>query len=204
METFKIWNNEYLSVNTPGYHNTYYIGYKSDGNPDYLNDLKNTFGTTNSTILSDALLMVYSKLLQDIPGIVSAERLVNPICVCVPRSKANMAESQMYFRDAVSGASQRIAGVEDGSNVIVRTINTRTTHIKKECDGFLNDGDMPYPGITKATCQIDSRRIRGRDVILIDDIYTKNVNIDEDCIQAMYDNGANRVVFYSIALTRRG
>jgi hypothetical protein len=42
------------------------------------------------------------------------------------------------------------------------------------------------------------------DVILIDDIYTSGCNIDEDCIQALYDNGANRVVFYAIAYTRRG
>ena len=202
MEMFKIWHNEYLKVDTTGYHNTYYIGHKVEGNPDYLNDLKNTFGNEKQVVLDNASLKVYSKLLQDIPGIVSAERLVAPICVCVPRSKANMVESQMYFRDAVSAASQKIR-VDDGSDVIVRTINTRTTHIKKECSGFLNDGDVPYPGITKATCKIDSGRICGRDVILIDDIYTKNVNIDEDCIQALYDNGANRVVFYSIAFTRR-
>ena len=37
------------------------------------------------------------------------------------------------------------------------------------------------------------------DIILIDDIYTSGCNIDEDCIQALYDNGANRVVFYAIA-----
>ena len=66
-----------------------------------------------------------------------------------------------------------------------------------------NDGgDMPYPGITKKTCDI-SEEVKGRDILLIDDLYTRTVNIDEDAIQALLDNGAESVVFYSIGYTMR-
>ena len=41
----------------------------------------------------------------------------------------------------------------------------------------------------------------GKDILLIDDIYTKTVNIDEDAIQALLDNGARSVFFYAIGKT---
>jgi len=62
---------------------------------------------------------------------------------------------------------------------------------------------MPYVGITKETCSIYPEKIINQNVLLIDDIYTKGVNIDEDCIQALYDNGAANVVFYSIGKSKR-
>ena len=59
---------------------------------------------------------------------------------------------------------------------------------------------MPYPGITKATCNI-SDKVAGKDILLIDDIYTLDVNIDEDAIQALYDMGAKSVRFYAVCKT---
>jgi len=35
---------------------------------------------------------------------------------------------------------------------------------------------------------------------LVDDLYTKGVNIDEDAIQALLDKGAKNVVFYSVGV----
>jgi hypothetical protein len=43
---------------------------------------------------------------------------------------------------------------------------------------------LPYIGITNATCNI-SDDVIGKDILLIDDIYTKTVNIDEDAIQSL-------------------
>lgn len=54
-----------------------------------------------------------------------------------------------------------------------------------------------FPGITKATCHI-SPHVKDQDVLLIDDIYTPGVNIDEDAIQALLDAGAKSVTFYAI------
>ena len=36
-------------------------------------------------------------------------------------------------------------------------------------------------GITNDTCHINADVVRDKTVILIDDIYTKTVNVDEDC-----------------------
>ncbi len=60
---------------------------------------------------------------------------------------------------------------------------------------------MPYPGITRKTCTI-SPEVTEKDILLIDDIYTSNVYIDEDAIQALLDNGANSVKFYAVGKTR--
>lgn len=65
-----------------------------------------------------------------------------------------------------------------------------------------NSGSKPYPGITRETCYIDKEKIKNKTIILIDDIYTKTVNIDEDCIQALLDAGAKDVIFYAIARTQ--
>ena len=43
--------------------------------------------------------------------------------------------------------------------------------------------DMPYVGITKDTCQIDETKIVGKDIILVDDIYTESVFVAEDWVQ---------------------
>ena len=59
---------------------------------------------------------------------------------------------------------------------------------------------MPYPGITKDTCSI-SNEVKNKNILLIDDIYTNNINIDEDAIQALLDKGAKSVIFYSVGKT---
>jgi phosphoribosylpyrophosphate synthetase len=66
--------------------------------------------------------------------------------------------------------------------------------------GHGGNGDLPYPGITKNTCTI-SENVRGKNILLIDDLYTKTVNIDEDAIQALLDKGARSVVFYAVGKT---
>lgn len=60
--------------------------------------------------------------------------------------------------------------------------------------------ELPYIGITKETCSI-SDDVIGQDILLVDDLYTKTVNIDEDCIQALLDKGARSVTFCSIGKT---
>ena len=66
--------------------------------------------------------------------------------------------------------------------------------------GHGGSGELPYIGITKETCSI-SDDVIGQDILLVDDLYTKTVNIDEDCIQALLDKGARSVTFYSIGKT---
>lgn len=56
---------------------------------------------------------------------------------------------------------------------------------------------MPYPGIAEKTCSFDETLLHDKNIVLIDDVYTKTTNIDEDIIEALYNHGAKRVIFYS-------
>ena len=49
-----------------------------------------------------------------------------------------------------------------------------------------------------------SPRIAGKNILLVDDIYTPGVGIDEDAIQAVLDCGANSVIFYAVGHTAKG
>ncbi len=60
-----------------------------------------------------------------------------------------------------------------------------------------NNGCSPYPGITEATCVISSN-VKGQNILLVDDIYTPGVNIDEDAINALLNMGALAVTFYAV------
>ncbi|MDI9366643.1 MAG: hypothetical protein QM541_16925 [Flavobacterium sp.] len=91
-----------------------------------------------------------------------------------------------------------MSNFENGTKYIIRHTHTRTTHLDRNGEG--GEGNLPYPGITKDTCTI-SEQAKGKDILLIDDLYTKRVNIDEDAIQALIDNGANSVTFYSFGKT---
>ena len=91
-----------------------------------------------------------------------------------------------------------LGGVEDGTNYLRRHINTKTTHLSNPVPNYNNDGDLPYPGITEATCRI-SPDIKGKNILLVDDIYTPGVNVDEDAITALLRAGARSVAFYAVA-----
>lgn len=204
MEKFNIEKNIYLRKDITGYYHQFYTGYKQPNNPDFLNTLKNTFNTEPQENLIKARKDVIEILKKDIPYIVKEERILNCICVCVPRAKALSTYSnfQLMLREAIKIAANDINEVIDGTDCIKRIVNTRTTHLRN-ATSIPNDGDEPYPGITVDTCTINKERIVNQNIILIDDIYTRSVNIDEDCIQALLDNGAKKVIFYSIGYTRR-
>ena len=133
------------------------------------------------------------------------------IIVCrVPRSKTFFAESQLYFQKAVREAiSLANGGINrnfiDGVDYITRIKDVATTHLADSIWAqrkfpHLVVGDKPYPGITKDSCEI-SDRIANQTILLIDDIYTLGVGVVEDCIQALYDKGEKRIIFYAVGRT---
>ena len=118
----------------------------------------------------------------------------------MPRSKAVFSDKQLLFRKAISEAADDTVAT-NGAEYIRRIKNTKTTHLANTRNGDMGgDGDMPYTGITKDTCRLCGS-VNGRNVILVDDIYTKTVNIDEDCCQFLLDNGAKSVTLYTICKT---
>lgn len=194
MNEFTIYANEYLRQNIQGFYHTNYTGYQNIGNPDYLNDLKNTFASYSEEKLGNATSQLYNVLKSDLALF---DRNLT-ICI-IPRSKAEntYSHNQLLFKKVVQCLINQL-GFQDGSNFIIRHTNTRTTHLNRS--GYGGNGDMPYCGITQNTCHI-LNEVYGKNILLIDDIYTNDVNIDEDAIQALFGKGANSIIFYSVGKT---
>lgn len=150
--------------------------------------LKNDITPYSDFVLSCALKSIKAILYEDLRLIFESH---NQLRVCVvPRAKCESIykSNQLLFRQAVRDVvlelSKSFIYIEDGTHDIVRRIDTKTTH--RSYFGYGGDGVMPYDGITKDTCYI-SNSICGKNILLIDDVYTRSVNVDEDCIQAIYD-----------------
>lgn len=199
MKGFVIGKNYYLNSNTAAYYNCDYIRYQAPGNPDFINGLKNQFDSYPTSKLTTDSAQLMSVLNADLPQIYQK---YGQLTVCViPRAKAldTYSDNQLFFRKTIRTFVHNSGGMFlDGIDYIVRHTNTRTTHLKK----YDTDGEMPYKGITADTCTISSEA-KGKRILLIDDIYTATVNIDEDAIQCLYDNGASEVIFYAVAKTIR-
>lgn len=174
------------------------------GNPDYLNDLKNTFNNFSEAKLLSAARELHNVLLEDFPKIFEALHFDELFVCVVPRAKSENAyhENQKLFRAVVQKVVRKFSGFVDGTSCLSRHTNTKTTHLRSEIPGYINDGSEPYRGITQATCDI-SNHVKDKNVLLIDDIYTPNVNIDEDAIQALLQAGASTVTFYSVGRVGR-
>ena len=203
METFIIQPNEYLKKTTQAYYRYDYTTFGTVGNPDFLNHLKNQFGNTNVPTLQNAVNELKKTLESDLPKIKNLYSNTNLTVCVIPRAKAegSYSDNQKLFKRVITSVVDKLSGLANGTNYIIRQTNTRTTHMNRS--GYGGDGDMPYVGITKATCIISSE-VGGKDILLIDDIYTKGVNIDEDAIQALLESGARSVIFYSVAKTYKG
>lgn len=165
--------------------------------------LKNQFQDKSNNVLTQAKNNLIQILRTDFPQILQRTGKNNLTVCVIPRAKAETyySTNQMLFKQAVIDTISQLNGFSDGTNYIIRHTNTRTTHLDRS--GYGGDGDLPYPRITINTCNI-SGNVRGKDILLIDDLYTESVNIDEDAIQALLDNGATNVFFYSVGKTYRG
>ena len=162
--------------------------------------LKNDITPYSQPVLQSACNMISVILRQDLPNILRTSGLSSLRVCVIPRAKRedSYRPDQLYLRATIQSVVQSLSGLEDGTHDIIRHTNTRTTHRNRSGHG--GDGRMPYPGITNDTCTL-SDEIIGKDVLLIDDLYTKTVNIDEDCLQALIEKGARNVFFYSIGKT---
>lgn len=202
MNEFVIESNYFLSRKINAFFHTDYVGYKKPGNPNYINILKNTYNSYSASYLNSAVQELLNVLHIDLPLIV--EKIsTKPLHVCVvPRAKATYQPNQLLFKRTVSRVSSNINGLIDETDGIIRHTNTKTTHLPPNTPNYENDGDYPYKGITKKTCYI-SDSIRKKNILLVDDIYTKTINIIEDAIEALFEHGANSVIFYSVAKTVR-
>lgn len=179
------------------YHADYLGMYHPQNTLLFLNYLKNDrleYGGADiaacKQILTDVLAADFAALAQ----------AVGPFTVCgVPRSKraTSYRPLQCGLKESIRAAVARTPNVADGLDYIVRHTDTRTTHR----GAYGGSGALPYPGITRDTCRI-SPAVAGKDIVLVDDIFTPGVGIDDDAVQALYDAGANDVVLYAVGKAR--
>ena len=182
---------------------TFYRGIRKPGNPDYILVLKNQYGDMSVDVLRSAKNQLKETLKRDIPKVVSELKLDDVVVCVVPRAKAEdeYESDQKLFREAISEVVQELSLI-DGSKYIVRVISTYTTHMSK-VTSYINEGEKPRRGLLKDTSDINEAGIRGRNVLLIDDVYTRGAGIDEDAALALLEKGAKSVTFYAIGFTSR-
>lgn len=205
MKQFTVEPNEFLKEQIQAFYHDDYTGY---GNPitKYINVLKND--KTNPKLqwskneFSSAVYKLNDILLEDLPHILGSLNLPSLTVCVVPRAKTENTyqENQLLFKSTVQSAVDQLNDFNNGTEYITRHTNTKTTHLRPYTPNYNNDGDTPYSGITANTCSIASD-VNGKNILLIDDIYTKTTNIDEDAIQSLIDKGASSVTFYAIGRT---
>ncbi len=208
----ELWPGSFLKRNSVCFYVLDYLRFDDPDNPQFILDLKNTFGNESPETLNAARETARDILVRWVPEVMRRMNMQACTMVCVPRAKAfdTYLDTQMYLLKAVSEAARVLAGhgVTDGAGAVRRVVSTRTTHLPERTERITavgdresNSGDMPYPGITRRTCEIDAGLICGREILLVDDIYTGGVYIDEDCIQALFDAGAARVILFTLSCT---
>lgn len=190
---FEIQENDFLKKKSWAYFHEHYSSYGNKGNPDYICVLKNDYKDISKNNLEIAQKQLLQILLKEFSLLLKVHNF-DMICM-VPRAKKDTyyEDNQLLIRETVSKATQKLL-INDGTHYITRIKNTNTTHKKEK------EFDDPYPGITENTCKI-SDDINGKIILLVDDIYTETINIDEDAIQALLNKGAKQVIFYAIART---
>jgi len=184
----------------------YHADYNGGGSWQIPNSIENLIWTLKNDVdpfpdrIQNVAIQFRKILHQDLPQIFQITNKNNLTVCVIARSKAenHYRKDQLLFREIISLVVDNLPNFDNGTKYIIRHTNTRTTHLNRNGEG--GDGNLPYPGITKDTCSI-SEKVRGKDILLIDDLYTKTVNIDEDAIQALLNKGANSVTFYSIGKT---
>lgn len=182
-----------------GYFHDYYY---RRGNPRdtmrYLTDIKNDFNNISIDLYFESRIKLANVLFPDF--FILAKNL-GPMTVCgVPRSKREdgYTKAQMGLKQTIRDVVRKCPGLEDGMDFIIRHTDTFCTHLGRS--GYGGIGEHPRRGLIKETCNL-SPEIKGRNILLVDDIYTPNVNIDEDAIETMFEMGANSVVFYAVGRT---
>lgn len=206
MKNFTINKNNFLSQDINGFYRYDYTRGKwriKDSIESHIVTLKNTFKNESDEKLNTAINKIKEILLVDLPLVANQTNIINPVIVVVPRAKTENSyiANQLAFKRTIASITSQLEGFIDGTEYILRHTNTFTTHLRHA--NIFNDGLTPAqhgPGITSATCHI-SRNVIDKNIILIDDLYTKSVNIDEDAIQALLNIGAKNVVFYAIGKT---
>ena len=194
----KIGNDAFLDRDVDLYFHAHYYGFSSSENSiKYVNYLKNDRRDYDQ-LIAKSEDKAAAVLAADLAELV---RVYGPLTVCgIPRSKREVAypPEKMGLKRAIRKAMVMNPALSDGLDYIVRHTNTLCTH--RSYWGYGGDGEGPRPGLMHDTCRL-SGDIAGNNIVLVDDIYTAGVGIDEDGVQALSDAGAASVIMYAFGCT---
>lgn len=181
----------------------YYFSYRyyslgnRDNHPAFINAAKNdmsksvfTYKVPKPIPVLDALRCVYECFIYSLPKIAEAEGMRAPIAVCmVPRAKreehyhSDQLGIKLMLQMAIADCQIRhhALGFEDATDAIKRVKNTGTTHGAHGV--FIGNPLIEIPvdsrgDFMRNSCEVDDSLLVGRDVILVDDIYTPGNPID--------------------------
>ncbi len=129
MKKFIVGSNKYLSEEVVGYYHYDYVGYQQDGNPDFINHLKNMSNKKNEIDLVEDFIKASAIATKDLNEIAKQLNIYYPTICVVPRSKSEKKykQSQLMFKKVLAS----IAGnnnFKNGTNAIVR-IKDKNQHI---------------------------------------------------------------------------
>lgn len=180
------------------FHDEYYGMSSPNNRVRFVNTLKNDRLRSSREEILNGEVQLANAIRDDLAWITrmhGARTLVG-----VPRSKCETSYpwAKMGLKRALRRAVSANPMLSDGLDFIVRHTDTLCTH--RSYWGYGGAGEGPRPGLLADTCRL-SPRIAGRDILLVDDIYTPNCGIDEDAIGAVLEAGARSVVFYAIGYT---
>ncbi len=200
--------DRYLNVDITAFYSKDYHRMRDHNQSYYINIIKNDDLRMSESELNCAVKKLEKLLSQDLPKIyytlnekLILEEEIKPLTACVvPRAerKSSYKEEQLLFSKTVQKVVKRLDNFFiDGCDYIVRNIDTATTHRRRNHCKLDDKLKAPYPGITCETCDI-SDNVKNKNILLIDDVYTKRKYVAEDAIQALLDKGAKSVYFYAV------
>ena len=169
---FDGYEKEYENVKVKVCYHKDYISYGAKGNPDFLVTLKNWHRDKKYK----ELIKAKNEAKSYIYDILKRLKKAYTICV-VPRKYIDKDEKQSFFRKAVEEVVNELR--REGSPIIFDDIF--------DTDNISNTEDA---------------LLYGRNVILINDIYTKNTDIIKNWVRDLLRRGARSVGVYCIAKTK--
>ena len=110
MKEFKVKQNKILEKEINGYYNCDYVGYQKQGNPDFINRLKNMSKQYTELDLVDDFIEVAERFSKDIEAIMKRENKYNYAVCVIPRSKTDKSysQSQLMFKKAISSIANKL------------------------------------------------------------------------------------------------
>lgn len=196
----------------PIYFTDLYTRMGEEGNPDYINALKadNATAKTGSILQKNAASLAYKVLQYSLSTLVEKGLVPKDPTVCyVPRAKReeHYVLRQLIFKHVLRDVVTDL-GYNDGIDYIRRVKNMPTTHRKDESYCYFVGNPQIEVKVNREenfiaqSCSF-SEEIRGKDIILVDDIYTYGVGIDEYTLLSLLEAGAKSVVLYALACTKK-